>query len=54
MIWDFACIVGVILQSQSQQKCFLRVGDISNNPTNHENRGLGDFNPAKLDLTSAP
>ena len=42
----------VILQSQNQKQGFLRVGDISNNPKNHESLGLGNFNPSKLDLTS--
>ena len=42
----------VVMQIQSENKGFLRVGGISSNPKNHEYPGLGT-NPAKLDLTSA-
>ena len=33
---------------------FLRVCDISNNPTTHENLSFWAFHPSKLDLTSKP
>ena len=49
----FLVFVEVFLQSQSQTQGFLRVGAISNNPTNHENRGVGDFSLSKVVLTSA-
>ena len=54
MVLDLSCIFEVLLQSQGRTSGCLRVGDISNNLTNHENHDPGDFIPSKLDLTNAP
>ena len=55
MSWAVSCIFGnnLVFPRIKNKGSFPRAGDISNNPKNHENRGFGDFDPSKVDLTSA-
>ena len=53
-IWFRPELCRVILQKLREPRSRIISGDISDNPTNHEHHGYGDFNLEKLDLTSAP